>query len=638
MLACADPATYPLSAAQMEIWLAQQINPDSPIYNISQSTEIHGIVDQTLFEAALRQVISEAESLRLQFMESGDGIQQFVGSPNWSLPFIDVSAEVDPQDAAQAWMKADYEKPINLLHGPLFNYTLLKVAHDRFFWYQRNHHIALDGAGRVLITQRVAQVYSAMVKGLEAEAHSFGPLSLLLENDARYRASAQFTEDRTYWLGHCANWPEPVTLAGKQAPALHHQLRQTTYLSSEAVRKLAAEARHLAQLMMAVTAAYLYRLTGAQEVVLGFPVKARFNEDRHIPGMVSNVLPIRLTVRPDISLSALMEQAAQEMQGGLAHQRYRSEALHRALGRAPSQPLFGPMINIMEFDYGLSFGEHASTTHNLVNVLVEDLMIAVYTLSDDRPLRIDFNANPALYTTDELIAHQRRFLKFLNVLATEPTQSIGSIDLLDAAERQQLLVEWNATEHVYSAHQCIHQVFEEQVERLPYATALVYKDQVLSYAELNARSNRLAHQLIELGVQPDARVAICVERSPAMVVGLLAILKAGGAYVPLDPAYPSERLMHILADAAPTILLADAAGRAALGEATLTSLTVFDPNRLPESPLTNPQVPELTSHHLAYVIYTSGSTGMPKGVMVEHRSVVNLAQAQTAYFAIRPSS
>ncbi|MCG1019972.1 AMP-binding protein, partial [Mycetohabitans sp. B4] len=156
--------------------------------------------------------------------------------------------------------------------------------------------------------------------------------------------------------------------------------------------------------------------------------------------------------------------------------------------------------------------------------------------------------------------------------------------------------------------------FEAQVARTPDAIALVHEDQTLSYAQLNARANRLAHQLIQLGVVPDARVAICVARSPAMVVGLLAILKAGGAYVPLDPAYPCERLAYILADAAPAIVLADETGHAALGQAALACCTVLDPNVLPPRADANPQVPSLTARHLAYVIYTSGSTGTPKGV------------------------
>lgn len=480
MSTCVNPVLYPLSAAQMEIWLAQQINPDSPAYNIGQFTEIQGAVDPALFEVALRQVVEEAESIRLQFIESSDGPKQFVGgSPDWSFPLIDVSAELDPQAAAEAWMRADYGQPTDLLHGPLFGYALLKVAPDRFLWYQRNHHIVIDGTGRTLIAHRMAQVYSALVKGVATPECPFGPVSQLLKNDTRYRASAEFARDRAYWLKRCAGCPEPVTLADRHAPALHNPLRQTTYLSSQVVRTHASDARRLAQLMTAAMAAYLYRLTGAQDIVLGFPVKARFDEDRHIPGMAANVLPIRFTVQPDMSLSSLIEQATQEIQCGLQHQRYRSEELRRELKLAQSQLLFGrPTINLMLFDYDLFFGEHSSSTHTLVNGQVEDLMIAVYTLPGDGPLRIDFDANPALYTKDELIAHQRRFLKLLDALTTEPTQPIGSIDLLDATERRQLLVEWNTTERDYPAHLCIHQLFEQQVERTPHASALVFEDQV----------------------------------------------------------------------------------------------------------------------------------------------------------------
>ncbi|WP_038266164.1 AMP-binding protein, partial [Xenorhabdus cabanillasii] len=190
----------------------------------------------------------------------------------------------------------------------------------------------------------------------------------------------------------------------------------------------------------------------------------------------------------------------------------------------------------------------------------------------------------------------------------------------------------------YPDQLCIHQLFEQQAENTPDATALVYENQSISYAELNLRTNRLAHQLIALGVAPDQPVAICVASSPARIVGLLAILKAGGAYVPLDPAYPGERLIHILTDAAPAILLADNTGRSALGEEALAKLTVFDPNTLPDQPDNNPQVAALTSRHLAYVIYTSGSTGTPKGVMVEHCGLVNLIRDKISQFAIHSHS
>ncbi|WP_338911511.1 non-ribosomal peptide synthase/polyketide synthase [Mycetohabitans rhizoxinica] len=285
--------------------------------------------------------------------------------------------------------------------------------------------------------------------------------------------------------------------------------------------------------------------------------------------------------------------------------------------------------------------------------------VAVSVLSDEAPsqLACDTQASGALltlqvkgdgafrwiYDTHRMDARRVQCIsEHLQALCDAASNNaetpVCKLNLLPPAERETLLNTWNATATPYPAHQCIHQVFEEQVKRTPDAIALVDEDQALTYTKLNARANRLAHRLIELGVQPDTRVALCVARSPAMVVGLLAILKAGGAYVPLDPAYPSERLTHILADSAPELVIADAAGQAALGQAALASRTVLDPNVLPERAATNPHVRELLSSHLAYVIYTSGSTGTPKGVMVEHRSVVNLVQAQIDCFGIGPFS
>ncbi|WP_338861601.1 non-ribosomal peptide synthase/polyketide synthase [Mycetohabitans rhizoxinica] len=614
--------TYPLSSAQTEIWLAQQLHSDSPVYNIAQYTVIEGAIDPTVFEAALRQVIDEVDSLRLQFVESEAGLRQRIGSLAWSMPVLDLTAEADPQAAAQAWMRADYQQPVNVLQGPLFCYALLKVAPAQWIWYQRYHHIMMDGYGQYLIAQRVAHVYSALRVGEEPAPCTLGSVLKLLESDAQYQTSAQREKDEAYWLKHCAHWPEPATLANRAAPALQHRLRQTAYLATQVLGDAASDVDRLTQFLTAALAAYLHRMTGAQDVALGLPVTARLGANRHIPGVASNTVPLRFTFETKLALASLLQQAAQ-IQRGFRYQRYPSEALRRKLGLMSGQALFGATVNVMPFDYDLLFDGYPSSNHNLLNGPVEDLMLAVYWAPDNPQLRIDFNVNPACYTAEELEAHRCRFVRFMQALAADVTQPIDSIDLLDADERHRLLVEWNATKQNYPSHLCIHQLFEAQVERTPEATALVYEDQTFSYAQLNAQANRLAHRLIEWGVKPDARVAICAERSPALVVGLLAILKAGGAYVPLDPAYPGERLAHILADAAPSIVLADAAGCAALGEAVLSQCTVLDLGTLPALPDTNPSIAALTARHLAYVIYTSGSTGTPKGVMVEHAQTVN---------------
>nr|7C1K_A Chain A, Non-ribosomal peptide synthetase modules [Mycetohabitans rhizoxinica HKI 454]7C1K_B Chain B, Non-ribosomal peptide synthetase modules [Mycetohabitans rhizoxinica HKI 454]7C1K_C Chain C, Non-ribosomal peptide synthetase modules [Mycetohabitans rhizoxinica HKI 454]7C1K_D Chain D, Non-ribosomal peptide synthetase modules [Mycetohabitans rhizoxinica HKI 454]7C1L_A Chain A, Non-ribosomal peptide synthetase modules [Mycetohabitans rhizoxinica HKI 454] len=423
--------TYALSAAQTEIWLAQQLYPDSPVYNIAQYTVIEGVIEPAVFEAALRQVIDEADTLRLQFIDSDDGLRQRIGTPAWSMPVLDLTAQADPQAAAQAWMRADYQQPVNLTQGPLFCYALLKVAPAQWMWYQRYHHIMMDGYGAYLIAQRVAYVYSALCEGTTPAECDFGSILQLLESDAQYQISAQRAQDEAYWLKHCANWSEPATLASRSAPVLQQRLRQTTYLAIQALGDTAPDARRLAQFMTAAMAAYLYRFTGEQDVVLGLPVKVRFGADRHIPGMKSNTLPLRLTMRPGMNLSSLMQQAAQEMQSGLRHQRYPSEALRRQLGMPSGQRLFGTTVNVMPFDLDLSFGGYSATNHNLLNGPAEDLMLGVYWTPGSHQLRIDFDANPACYTPEGLGAHQRRFIRFMQVLAADATQPIDSIDLLD---------------------------------------------------------------------------------------------------------------------------------------------------------------------------------------------------------------
>ncbi|MDX1110180.1 AMP-binding protein, partial [Sinorhizobium medicae] len=247
-------------------------------------------------------------------------------------------------------------------------------------------------------------------------------------------------------------------------------------------------------------------------------------------------------------------------------------------------------------------------------------------------------------SADRICGYMQRALEQLvDALEQAPDRPVRELDILPAEERSYLLEELNRTEADYPSDLCVHALFEAQVRRAPDAVALVFEEQSISYGALNADANRLAYHLIGLGVRPDQPVAICVERSPAMVVGLLAILKAGGAYVPLDPAYPSERLRQLLDDARPRLLLCDAAGRAALGAEAIADLSAVDldaatawADQSADDP--DPHALGLTARNLAYVIYTSGSTGTPKGVMVEHQSLVNLTAWHVQTFCPQPET
>ena len=478
---------------------------------------------------------------------------------------------------------------------------------------------------------------------------AFGSLAVLLEEDASYRTSERFARDRRFWLEYLADRPEPVSLSGRPATNGSCFLRQSAHLppsSAQMLRSVAHRARAgLPQFIVAATALYLHRLTSAQDLVLGLPVTGRLGAvSRRTPGMLSNVLPLRLTVHPRMSPSELIEQVVGHIRRGLLHQRYRAEDLYRDLGLvAHDQKLFGTSINVMAFDHELLFAGHRTTARNLSNGPVQDLSIVVYDRSNSNELRIDFEANPGLYSADELASHQQRFLRLLEVVVADPSQPIGRIDFLAPEERRQILVDWNATA-CDLPEVTLPALFEAQVERSPEAIALVFEESTLSYGELNLYANRLAHLLVSRGIGPENVVAVALPRSIEMVVALLGILKTGAAYLPLDPDYPAERLARMLQDAQPACVLTMTRIAQQLPE-TIAQLLLDDPDvalALAQSQETNPsdaeRIQPLNLQNPAYVIFTSGSTGTPKGVVIEHASLVNKAVTLGARFNMGPGA
>src|SRR6516225_1071998 len=618
---------FRLSTAQLGIWFAQQLNPSSPAYNIGEYLEIHGPVDAVLFERAIRQVVAETEALRVQIMEHAGDPRQVIGPPpSWSMPIIDVSAEPDARAAAESWMQADLARPIDPTRGPLFGYALFKASDNRFFWYARYHHVVMDAFGMWLIARRVANVYTQLTNGRSTRDGSFGSLAVLLEEDAVYRASEQFARDRRYWIDYLANRPEPVTLRGRASSESRGFLRNTDYLPHRGADDLRSIAHRtgtsVAQIISAATAIFLHRLTGAKDLVFGLPAASRSDVLRRTPGMVSNVLPLRVAVRPDMTVSEALGQTAWQIRRVLKHQRYQITDLRRDVGGlANGETLFGLSVNIMRFNYDFSFAGNNAIAHNLSLGPVEDLSIAVYDRADGGPLRIDFDANPTFHTAADLADHQQRFLRLLTAVG-DPEVSIGRLEILSAAERRTLLHEWTATGRALPGA-TLPQLFAAQAAATPDAVAVVFAGEELSYGELDARANQLAHHLRALGVGAESVVGVCLERSLELVVALLGILKAGGGYLPLDPGYPRERLSFMLADAGAAVLISatglrdrvDAPGVRRLELDGAAAAIAAHPKRAPAD--------VVGPHNLAYVIYTSGSTGTPKGVAVTHASLAN---------------
>ncbi|MGF9980012.1 non-ribosomal peptide synthetase DhbF [Bacillus subtilis] len=634
---------YSLTGAQTGIWFAQQLDPDNPIYNTAEYIEINGSINIALFEEALRHVIKEAESLHVRFGENMDGPWQMINpSPDVQLHVIDVSFEPDPEQTALNWMKADLAKPVDLGYDPLFNEALFIAGPDRFFWYQRIHHIAIDGFGFSLIAQRVASTYTALIKGQTAKGRSFGSLQAILEEDTDYRGSVQYEKDRQFWLDRFADAPEVVSLADRAPRTSNSFLRHTAYLPPSDVNALKEAARYFSgswhEVMIAVSAVYVHRMTGSEDVVLGLPMMGRIGSaSLNVPAMVMNLLPLRLTVSSSMSFSELIQQISREIRSIRRHHKYRHEELRRDLKLiGENHRLFGPQINLMPFDYGLDFAGARGTTHNLSAGPVDDLSINVYDRTDGSGLRIDVDANPEVYSESDIKLHQQRILQLLQTASAGEDMLIGQMELLLPEEKEKVISKWNETaksEKLVS----LQDMFEKQAVLTPERIALMCDDIQVNYRKLNEEANRLARLLIEKGIGPEQFVALALPRSPEMVASMLGVLKTGAAYLPLDPEFPADRISYMLGDAKPSCIITTEEIAASLPDNLAVPKLVLDQAVTQEiikrySP-ENPAV-SVSLDHPAYIIYTSGSTGRPKGVVVTQKSLSNFLLSMQEAFSL----
>ncbi|MFD3258203.1 amino acid adenylation domain-containing protein [Paenibacillus lentus] len=636
----------PLTGAQSGIWFAQQLDPDNPIYNTGEYIEIHGPIQYELFEQALRLAVTEAEALHLRFGEDQDGPWQRMADASetdWNLNFLDVSGEEHPHAIAQAWMKQDMAVPVDLRQGPLFRQALLQIAPDCFYWYQKIHHIAIDGFGFSLLARRVAQIYTALARD-EALGRSFDSWQAVLKEDADYRSTRQEEQDRKFWLARFADHPDVIGLSDRVQRTANTFLRQSSQLAPSSMTALHTAAQSAggswAEMVIAAMAVYVHRATGAADVILGLPMMCRLGSaSLRVPGMVMNLVPLRLTVHKAVSPLEVVSQVSQELRFARRHQKYRHQDLRRELKLLGEQHrLFGPILNIMPFDEELSFDGARGTVHNLSAGPVDDMLIHVRHQTGAGGLRIDWDGNPDIYTPGELEGHQRRFLQLLEQFAAADLERpITEMDWLPAEERRQVLEGWNQTarEVPYTSPA---ELFEERAAAAPEALAVVCQDISLSYAELNAQANQLAHFLIEQGVGPEDIVALALSRSAWMVAAILAVHKAGAAYLPLDPDYPAERIAYMLGDAQPTYVLTDQVSAECLPDScellglvldapgTRAKLEQYPTHNVSKTERKDPSVrtERLSPLHPAYVLYTSGSTGQPKGVMVTYGSLANL--------------
>ncbi|WP_344320365.1 amino acid adenylation domain-containing protein, partial [Streptomyces macrosporus] len=628
------------------------MEPDLPIFRAADYLEIHGHIDPELFERALRQTISEADSLHVRFLDTEEGPRRLADpEPAWSFRFLDVSGEADPRGAAEAWMRRETHRRIDLTRSPLFTHALFRVEPERWFWFYSYHHILLDAVGVALLVDRTSHLYLALAQGADHEPPPFEPVRTLLDEETAYRASAEFTEDREYWLGRFADRPEPLWLSEHPLPPTVRTAHRGASLSEDQRHDVVATAAELgigrSRLIIAATVAYIHRLTGRTDIVLGLPVAARSSErSRKVPGLTANVVPLRVQVDPTTTTGELLERTRRALREAVEHQRYRGEDIRRELSMH-QRAGFGPMINVIPYAYGVSFAGLPARVHNVSLRQMEDLIILVFDRPDGSDISVDFTAHTDLYSDSELTGHHRRYLSFLARMARafrQPETPMGHIGLLEGEEAEAAVSRLNADAPVEPGAP-LPGLFERQVRATPDSIAIRYEGTELGYTELNRRANRLARLLISRGVGPEDRVAILLPRSAEFVVAVLGVLKAGAAFVSIDPDYPRTRIDLVLKDAEPGCVLVRSETLPLAQDSGQPLVVLDDPGTVadltarPSHDVTDAErTARLDSAHPAYVVYTSGSTGRPKGVIVSHAGIQGLVTVGVERMRVRPDS
>jgi amino acid adenylation domain-containing protein len=648
-------SAIPLSFAQQRLWFIGQMEGAGAAYHLPVRLRLKGALDRESLVHALERIVARHEALRTTFPET-DGVpaQRIAAVEESSFPFVEHDLEGRPEAPRELGRLVAEEAgaPFDLARGPLVRGRLIRLAADDHVLLITMHHIVSDGWSMGIFSRELSALYGAFARG---DADPLPPLPVQYADYAawqrRWVDGDLLRMQADYWTETLAGAPELLELPTDH-PRPARQDFAGASLQIELDEGLTAALKTLGQrhgatlymTLLAGWAAVLARLSGQDEVVVGTPSANRGHaEIEGLIGFFVNTLPLRVDLSGSPRVGELLGRVKERSLGAQHHQDIPFEQVVervRPVRSLAHTPLFQVMLAWQEMPGGdLELPGIAAVPLDGAGEGAAAFDLALSLAPRGGRIAGELTYATALFeraTVERWVGYLRRVLQ--GMVAVDGG-SVERLELLSAAERRRVVEEWNATDAALPAGACVHELFEAQAARTPDATALVYENEAVTYAELNERANRLAHHLAGLGVGPETRVGICLERGPEMIVSVLAVLKAGGAYVPLDPAYPAERLAYVLADAAAPVLVTQESLRAALlaGDGVAVVSVDRDGARIAAESAENPER-GVSPDHLAYVIYTSGSTGRPKGVMVPHRGVPNLAYALARRFGIDGTS
>jgi len=618
------------------LWFTRLVAPRGSNLNIAEAIHLPGAINEGCFLRALHHVGHEAETLCAHIVEvQSEPRHRIIADLKHDFLSLDFTQNKNPEAAAQDWMYRRVRAPVDLQKDQLWQNALLKLGAESYIWFHCCHHVVLDGYSGGMIAARVAAVYTAMLAGTDPAPSPFLPLRTLLEQEAAYRASDRHQIDRAHWLDYLRDIPEPASLSLRPHKAPTGEcggaITRSVTLPADRVAALTALGRShdvtLPQTLTAFLAGYLFRVTGEADLVLGMPVSARANRAlRQTPGMVANAVVLRFTFANDTTLADLMLQSRRAMRGALRHQQFRYEDLRRDLGFFDlNRQISRTGVNIEPFDYKLSFGDVTARNANLSNGAMEDLTIFVFDRQDGKGLSIQCDANPALYTYDELDAHLARIVRLVDDMLVNPELPVVSHSILSPDDlMRQKLRSTETQRHWPEVHAA--ELLRTALSANRDATAIIDRAGSISNGAMLAQMEALSGTLTAAGIGPGSLVAVALPRDRRMILAIAAIAASGAAWLPIDTNGPFARARMILDDAMPSLVIVPDEERSfwAAGRATL----ILSDNGAPENHIHLAPLETLPTATVpagtAYVTYTSGTTGRPKGVIVPHTALGNL--------------
>jgi amino acid adenylation domain-containing protein len=625
---------YPLSRSQRRLWFLNQLDPDNTVYNIAIALDIDGPLRREVLERSLRFLVERHESLRTRFVQK-DGVPRAIveDARDWQAEFVDYSF-LPPdmqQDQVLRFAQDAARKPYSLDRGSLFRAVLLRKSPDQHVIVLVMHHIISDGWSMGVLAGEISSIYQSLAKGGECPLE---PLRFQFRDFVAWEqreSELSYAADLEYWQQQLGgDLPLLELPADHVRPTLQtfNGRRVSMYISRDLADQLQRVGRgQNATFFMVLLAAFkvlLLQYSGQEDILLGTPTAGRLKRDfEGLIGFFVNSLVLRTDLSGNPSFAELVQRVRKTSLEAFEHQSVPFDQLvevlqpDRSLDRSPIfQVMFtlqnAPLPRLRLDDLEMKPLEFQSLQSRY------DISVDVYLF--EGKYRCDFEFNTDIYEEETVLQMQRHYLRLLKTVASAPATPIRALSLLSESERHQIVEEWNRTSMPASPYATVAEWFQAQAVKTPAAAAVVYGERTLTYAELDAQSNKLASILRSHGVARGTVVGVFLHRSPEMVVALLGILKAGGAYLPLDPQLPAQRIEFLIADAAVPLIVTQTDLRAMPADSDAALLMIDQISESVEQPPTD----KPNSEDLAYLIYTSGSTGNPKGTETTHAALVNL--------------